>query len=47
MNDENKDKIIFYQASYRLEYKFCKKSLRRSGKKSEPKVFNWPEFHFF
>ena len=31
-----------------LKYRFCKKSLRKSwsGKKSEPKVFNWSEFHF-
>ena len=27
-----------------LKYGFCKKSIR---KKSEPKVFNWTEFHFF
>ena len=28
--DENKDKRIFYQASYRLEYGFCKQSLRKN-----------------
>ena len=35
------------QPSSKLKYGFCKKSLWKNGKKSEPKVFNWSEFHFF
>ena len=37
----------FNQPSSKLKYGFCKKSLRKNEKKSEPKVFNWSEFHFF